>query len=61
MSDYRRFWNSRERTHPLHWFPPIGAPCPGNIYDTKPYGFRRFERYYRLPVRAWKLYWRRRP
>lgn len=39
-----------------------GSPAPGHVGDPKnkkPGGFRRFERWYKRPLRAWKLYWRR--
>lgn len=43
------------------FIPKIGEYSPGHIGDPKnnrPGGFRRFQRWQKLPIKAWKLYWR---
>ena len=35
----------------------LSASVPGNLSDTKT-GFMKFDKWYKLPKTAWKLYWR---
>lgn len=61
--NYWRYHNTPRRlaTRPGRWLPKIGEYAPGHIGDPKndkPGGFMRFDRWQKLPVRAWKLYWR---
>ena len=60
---YMRFWNTPRRLidRPGIWRPKLSTYAPGHVGDPKnrrPGGLRRFERWQRLPVAAWKLYWR---
>ena len=61
--NYFRCWSTPRKlqSRPGIWRPRIGAYAPGHIGDPKngtPGGFMRFDRWQKLPVRAWKLYWR---
>ena len=61
--NYFRFWNTPRRlqSRPGRWLPKIGEYAPGHIGDPKndkPGGFNRFDKWQKLPVAAWKLYWR---
>lgn len=64
---YSRYWNRRlnklyrGQTKWKPWEPKTSAPVPGHKFDPKNKqvgGFKRFERFHKLPVAAWKLYWR---
>lgn len=60
-----RYWNSPRQNvkhrYPHRWRPKLSTYSPGHIGDRKndkPGGFNRFDRWQKLPVSAWKLYWR---
>lgn len=60
---YLNFWNTPRRliSRPGIWRPKIGAQAPGWAGDpanNRPGGFKRFDRWQKLPLKAWKLYWR---
>lgn len=43
------------------WYPVIGEYAPGHINDPanlRSGGFKRFMRWQRFPITAWRLYWR---
>lgn len=60
---YFRYMNRQEklRDHPFRWTRKDHACVPGNVSDQRPHHFnnsRRFDKWHKLPVAAWKLYWR---
>lgn len=62
MTPYHRYWNEKYRRNPLgsahekiRWSHTVQVP--GNIGDKKR-GFKRFDRWYKLPRAAHRLYWR---
>lgn len=57
------FWNRKDRLERESPHQKIrnshSAPCPGNIYDPNDRGQPgRFDKWYKLPDKAHKLYWR---
>jgi hypothetical protein len=59
---YLRYKTIRLNRRPGLFIAKIGEYCPGHIGDpknNKPGGFKRFKRWEKLPVKAWKLYWRK--
>ena len=61
--DYSKFFNKRyEIKNKNKSLYRINNPhCPGFIGDKnnkKPGGYNRFNKYYKLPTKIWKLHWK---
>ena len=55
--NYYKFINRMLKDRIVDNYIHLSAQVPGNLTDPKK-GFKRFDRWYKLPDTAWKLYWR---
>lgn len=54
---YFNFLNRMFKERIIDKYVHLGSSVPGNKLDPKK-GFKRFDKWYNLPVSAHKLYWR---